>query len=64
MKIHRDMPKVVDLGVTDDVTGQFKVKMFDDLGLFFLRLFYESLPKFDDCDACKRVGFERLKSSC
>ena len=30
------MTKVVDLGVTDDVAGEVKVKMFDDLAYLVL----------------------------
>ena len=30
-KIYREKPDIVDLGVTDDVTGQVKLKMLDDL---------------------------------
>ena len=35
-KICRGKPNVGDLGVTDDVTGQVKVKVFDDLAYLAL----------------------------
>ena len=36
MKTYRQKPIVVDLGVTDDVKGQVKVKMFDYLAYLIL----------------------------